>query len=283
MKRYLLHEPFNIYHFLTDTWQHPLHNHAYYEIICILKGKGIHQVNENHLPYSKGNVFLLGPEDYHAFEIHHTTDFLYLRFTENYVRDIEQKHKAEWKQIVNRLLHNAYGLHKALMLGSRDQQKFFELVLLLASEYEAQTAATFQVIRDGLMKAIVSLLARNVQTSTTISRNAHHSSIEEMLTFIRQHIHQNDQLRIQYLAEKFNFAPNYISLYFKKQTGESLKDYITRYRLKTVETRLRYSQLTISQIAHELGFTDESHLSKQFKKYYGLSPRQYRTQLLSAH
>jgi AraC-like DNA-binding protein len=64
--------------------------------------------------------------------------------------------------------------------------------------------------------------------------------------------------------------------YFKKMTGESLQHYIMLYKMRLVENKLRFSNLSLSQIADELGFSDESHLSKQFKKYSGHSPNEFR-------
>ena len=71
----------------------------------------------------------------------------------------------------------------------------------------------------------------------------------------------------------------YLSVYFKKQTGESLQGYILKYKLKLIENRLLFSDLSISQITDEFGFTDASHLNKLFKKYYGMGPQAYRHKL----
>lgn len=60
--------------------------------------------------------------------------------------------------------------------------------------------------------------------------------------------------------------------------GQS-RQYITGYKLKLVESRLRYSDLRMGEIVAELGFTDESHLNRTFKKYRGMSPSVYRKQM----
>lgn len=83
-------------------------------------------------------------------------------------------------------------------------------------------------------------------------------------------------LTIARLAEEFHMAPAYISIFFKRHTGESLKQYITRHRIKLIETRLLYSSLNLAEIAHEFGYTDESHLCRQFRKYTGTTPTAFR-------
>jgi AraC-like DNA-binding protein len=81
---------------------------------------------------------------------------------------------------------------------------------------------------------------------------------------------------VEKIAAHFHKTKDYLSLYFKKQTGENLKDFIINYKLELIKTRLSYSNRTISEIAAELGFTDESHLNKTFKKKFGVTASKYR-------
>ena len=96
------------------------------------------------------------------------------------------------------------------------------------------------------------------------------------MLFVSQHIHQLQELRIENLVKHFHYSPSYLSIFFKKQTGESLQQYILKYKLRMIQNRLLFSPYTISQITHEFGFTDESHLNKMFKKYYGKPPTEFR-------
>tara|TARA_Y100000780_G_scaffold193382_2_gene182230 strand:- start:37034 stop:37267 length:234 start_codon:yes stop_codon:yes gene_type:complete len=74
-------------------------------------------------------------------------------------------------------------------------------------------------------------------------------------------------------------ADNYISEYFKKHTDVSLKKYILNYKLKQVETRLKYTDLQFSEIAMELGYTDSSHLNKTFQSYKGMTIGAYKASI----
>ena len=71
-------------------------------------------------------------------------------------------------------------------------------------------------------------------------------------------------------------SESYLGRYIKKHTNETMQQYILSYKLKLVESRLLHSQMRINEIAEELGFTDESHLSKFFKKNKGCSPSSFR-------
>lgn len=123
----------------------------------------------------------------------------------------------------------------------------------------------------------LNLLARNVSEYPAKTRiKESEPLINRLLLHIHQHISSPEKLRIDYLASQFNLSAHYVGEYFKKITGESLQRYLMLYKISLVKQRLANSYLTLSQIADELGFTDESYLGKQFRKYSGVSPLAYR-------
>ena len=277
MRRYVQHEPFNIYCFEAETWQHPVHNHTYFEIIFILKGKGLHTINDNSFSYKQGDVFLLGPEDYHAFVIKVKTEFCYIRFIESFVNSNASDKDKRWQQVVNLLLKGSYQSKGSLVQEKSDKVRLLSLLSVLRAEYDQQRNTNFQLIRDSLMKAMMAIISRNVVKQALPTRkNTNDTSLEDILRYIRQHIYEPERLRLEKLSEQFNYAPSYLSIFFKKHTGESLKHYIDQYKIKLIETRLLYSNSTLAQIAYEFGFTDESHLSKQFRKHAGVAPGDFR-------
>jgi len=71
-------------------------------------------------------------------------------------------------------------------------------------------------------------------------------------------------------------SPSYVREFFKKQVKIPLNEYIIKVKLKLVEIRLLNSDFTLTQIADDLGFTDVSHLSKTFKRYSGISIREFK-------
>ncbi|MBC3789041.1 helix-turn-helix domain-containing protein [Spirosoma utsteinense] len=277
MKRYILHTPFNIYHFEATTWLHAVHKHTYFEIIFILKGKGLHHINGNTFGYSQGDVFLLGPEDYHDFVIQEVTEFCFIRFNESSHKHPVVDKDSPWQPIIHTLLTTSSQSRGSIVVDKQEKQKLHHLLMVLEEEYERNQSPYFAIIRDSLMRSMLIILARNLFGQTLVKPGIN-ASVEAILMYVRQHIYQPKELSIEHLADVFHYAPAYISLFFKKQTGESLKKYIIKHRIKLIEARLLYSPLTLAQIADEFGYTDESHFCKQFRKYTGSTPTAFRRQ-----
>ena len=97
-----------------------------------------------------------------------------------------------------------------------------------------------------------------------------------ILQYIQANIYQTGKIRAKEISRHFGISESYLGRYIKKHTNETMQQYILSYKLKLVESRLLHSQMRINEIAEELGFTDESHLSKFFKKNKGCSPSSFR-------
>lgn len=74
------------------------------------------------------------------------------------------------------------------------------------------------------------------------------------------------------LAEELHYDYNYLSNLFSSMEGITLEQYIIRQKIERAKELLLYDELTLSQIAIDLGYSSVAHLSAQFKKVTGLTP-----------
>jgi len=86
----------------------------------------------------------------------------------------------------------------------------------------------------------------------------------------------NTKISLKMMAEELYISPNYLCELFKKHTGKNLGDYILEYRLKKSKLYLNQIEYKISDIAEMVGFANQKYFSSTFKKYFGLSPLEYR-------
>lgn len=83
-------------------------------------------------------------------------------------------------------------------------------------------------------------------------------------------------LTLKYIASLMNVNASYLSATFKKECGETLTNYANRKRMENAAQTLLHTDKQIQIIAEECGILDTNYFIKMFKKYYGVTPTQYR-------
>lgn len=90
------------------------------------------------------------------------------------------------------------------------------------------------------------------------------------------------KLTSQQLAEQLEITPSYLSRLFVKEEGMKLTDFIAQKKVEAAKAQLRFSDTSYTEIAGSLGFVSQSHMGQVFKKWAGVTPKQYR-ELYSEH
>jgi AraC-like DNA-binding protein len=104
--------------------------------------------------------------------------------------------------------------------------------------------------------------------------------VEQIKVAIIELIHyQNDDIKIkhsEYLAQHLNYDYSFLSKTFSEEEGITIEQYIIHQRIEKVKELLAYGQLTLSEIAWQMGYSSVAALSSQFKKVVGITPSAYK-------
>ena len=272
MKSLSIHQPFDVAIYEKEVWDLDPHQHNFYEIIYIIEGDGLHIINENKVGYTAKSLFLITPKDTHYFKVNNKTTFCIITFTEIYftqktANQGELRDFSELFKNIEIILYNMNTTTNEIIFQKED--KIFAEFLVNQILYEAKQGKYFHdIITQNIVFLLLNLIARNVLANIGerfTNLNAK-SIVHQIIIYIQKNIYNNEKLSLKSIAEEFSKSTDYIGQYFKNQTGESIKNYILDYKLNLVTSRLLNSDYTISEIAYEVGFTDESHLNKTFKK-----------------
>lgn len=98
--------------------------------------------------------------------------------------------------------------------------------------------------------------------------------IEQSRDYVRKHY--REKIYLDMVADALGISPTYLSRLFKKETGQCLQDFINEERVKRSSNLLRYSDMSLSEIAQYVNFPNQSYFGKIFKKYTNMTPRAYR-------
>ncbi|WP_315162192.1 AraC family transcriptional regulator [Capnocytophaga leadbetteri] len=108
-----------------------------------------------------------------------------------------------------------------------------------------------------------------------ITYNDYVQRINKVVAYINNHL--DETLELKTLANEAALSDFHFHRIFKALKGEAIGGYITRLRLEATARLLRYTALTIEEIAFNIGYETTASLSKAFKKQYDISPIEYRT------
>lgn len=271
-----LYEPFEIEFLEMKECPIHAHKHNFFELVYIVDGTGVQCINKNKLPYVAEKLFLLMPQDCHAFEVKTVTKFFFIRFNDIYLKT----QSKEWIQKLEFIFQNNTHLPGCIIKNKTDKPLVKAMVDALIREHVNQQHYHREVVKQ-IVNTLLTIVARNISMHIPLQENAKTNTSLDIINYIHQNIYSTEKLKAEQIAQRFHISPTYISEYFKKLTGENLQQYIIDYKLKLIETRLRYSDLRMNEIAFEFGFTDESHLTRTFKKHKGVSPSEFRKHINS--
>jgi AraC family transcriptional regulator, arabinose operon regulatory protein len=83
-------------------------------------------------------------------------------------------------------------------------------------------------------------------------------------------------LSLTVLAPKVGLSASRLGHLFKAETGQAIRPYILASRLREAAKLLELTPSSVSELAYQLGFSNPFHLSSQFKRHYGISPKRFR-------
>lgn len=129
--------------------------------------------------------------------------------------------------------------------------------------------------RIGFLFEILSLLAKSYQHSAVFQKPTH--PIPPLLIHAIDYIEQNyNWVTVSDISKSLRISRSQLYLLFKKNYNLSPQQYLLQYRLNIARQALLSDGCTIHEIALSIGYSDSLTFSKIFKKYYGISPQNYR-------
>lgn len=161
-------------------------------------------------------------------------------------------------------------------------EKFFVLFSQMIDEaekmYEGNELA--KVICDSCIKIL--LLSLSAQCSKNLlNSNKKHATCAKLKEWLR--IHACDGITACDAANALNYNPDYLTQILKSDTGMTLCEYLNDTRLKEAKNLLLNTNRTVSEIAYQVGFSDEKYFMKLFKRKENVTPTQYRNAHFRIH
>lgn len=92
--------------------------------------------------------------------------------------------------------------------------------------------------------------------------------------------YSNEMLSVKDIGSYVSLSTSYLCTFFKNETGQTLNQYLTEFRMEKAKQLLANPRHRITEISSMVGYSDGNYFSKSFKKYAGLSPSEYREKII---
>ncbi|MBT2654608.1 helix-turn-helix domain-containing protein [Bacillus sp. ISL-18] len=145
------------------------------------------------------------------------------------------------------------------------RERIYHAFLRILSDSRERAAYWHELCLSAL-REILMLLAKQ-QTSGVDPR------IEETLYLLAQRMQET--VRVEELARSVGLSASRLSHLFKEYTGESIVEALNRMRIKQAALLLAHTNRNATEAAHDVGFQNYNHFTRQFRKYVGLTPSEF--------
>lgn len=172
------------------------------------------------------------------------------------------------QQLYNTIVGIAIAARAALDGGLGEEEAF-----TLSDSYmqEADTCTSPEQLWDIYRRAVLDFTERVHENKSDVLMS---EKIKLSIDYILKHLHYD--ISLKQIADNAGLSETYFSALFKKETGETVSEFIQKSRVKEAQSMIQYSEYSLLEIGQYLGFCSQSHFSKTFRRYTGMTPGQYR-------
>lgn len=267
LKKDVFHDNFQFYigkRELSDNY--PLHWHDYFEAELVLSGRGKYILNGVSHELKRGMLYLAKPTDFHEIQVTEKVTLYNMIFPETMLRP----------ELLTRCFNCGNDL--IIYLSAKEFSFMYSLYNQLIYEYGG-TDSYHMIYQTNLLECVfITLLRKNV-VSRRLSDHENMKPINRALIYIQGHFRENPSMRDAAAVADLN--PHYFCELFHRTTGKPFKQYLNEMKLAYARKLLSCSELSVTDICYASGFSTLSHFLREFKAYFGTTPKQARKQDLA--
>ena len=174
-----------------------------------------------------------------------------------------------------------YSVHEALFLSDKEETIITGIMQNIQQEYHSNIDKFSQGVMIAQLELLLTYAERFYQRQFITRKITNHKILNRLEDMLNEYFNSDDLISkglptVQHIAETLNVSPNYLSGLLKTLTGQSTQQHIHDKLIERAKEKLSTSDLSVSEIAYELGFEHPQSFSKLFKTKTNFSPLEFR-------
>lgn len=246
---------------------HMLHKHAEsFELLYIASGEGRYQVGHREYAVRPGNLVICNAGVLHGeapFQDHVMRTYCCV------LSGLQRPGlPPNWLVQPN---------HRPVLTLSDETIAIGDLFPILC-DLNATSPTAYASACHHLAMSIFMLVCHALRIQEAESKNNQELKNEILVRAITDYLeqHYTEPITLEEISQSLHISPSHLSHLFKRETGLSPIQYVIHRRIGEAQSLLMETALPIRTIEERLGFGSSCHLTATFKKYVGISPREYR-------
>jgi len=249
------------------------HRHDFFEVLYLLKGSGYHVIDGNKYEIKPPCVFFMSPGQAHKLELSNDIEGYIFIFTADFY-------------LLNRSNQNSliefpffYTIHQdnpPLLLEKESDTRFLETLFRQSiAEIKQVGDYTPEMLRSILDLILTTCAARYQVYENVLNKGKGQILVKRFFHLVEENHQKN--LSLSDYSGMIGVTPNHLTQTVKLLTGKTSSQIIKSKQLMEIKRLLVHTNLSVSEIANQLNFDDQSYFTKFFKRETGITPIQYRT------
>lgn len=251
----------------------PVHTLAYYDITLITEGKGKFSIDQQTHHVAPRDIIFTRPGEIRRWDKDSIREGLALLFEEEFLVSFFNDRNF----VKNLSYFSVDRTSVKISLDNDTYSRISRLILEIRQEIDNDQAKNSHLLRALLYETLIwldRLYTRSVRPDAESLKSSASIHMERFATLVEQSFKHDHS--IHSYANQLCITPNYLNEIVKKATGNSAKQFIVHKILIETKRLLTYTNLTIVEIAAEVGYETSSYFIRQFGKQTGMTPLCYR-------
>lgn len=175
----------------------------------------------------------------------------------------------------------SYATNEALHLSDKEKTTIISILKIIQEELSSRIDDFSQDIVISQIELLLNYSNRFYKRQFITRKAVNHELLQRMEEILDQYFNNEQAVShglptVQYLSDRLNISPNYLSDLLKVLTGQSTQQHIHEKLIEKAKEKLSTTELSVSEIAYELGFEHSQSFSRLFKSKTNKSPLAFR-------
>lgn len=249
---------------------------SFYKITFITRNKGRLKYGQNYYDYDEGSMLFLAPDQLVGSTDYNSETYCYILLIHP---DFLLGHPIVRK--IKQYSYFSYASNEALHLSDNEKEIILSVYRIMEQELNSRVDEFSQEVVLAQLELLLSYVNRFYKRQFITRKVVNNDILQKTESILEEYLKNQLSIQhglptVQYVADQLNISPGYLSDTLRSLIGQNAQQYIRGKVIEKAKERLTNTNLTVAEIAYELGFEHPQSFSKMFRLRTGLSPLEFR-------